>query len=88
MVTMLLILTLDVQLQMLIINKNIYSVLKKFNVQREVECSFLISVGGESIFFFFSFFCAFQGKASRVTQTDLLNIFACPLDSSYCTPLR
>lgn len=53
MVTMLLILTLDVKLQMLIINKNIYSVLKKkFNVQREVECSFLISVGGESIFFF------------------------------------
>lgn len=82
MVTMLLILTLDVQLQMLIINKNIYSVLKKINVQREVECSFLISVGGESIIFF-SF--AFQGKASRVTQTDLLNIFACPLDSSYCT---
>lgn len=78
---MLLILTLDVQLQMLIINKNIYSVLKKnINVQREVECSFLISVGGE-----FFFFCAFQGKASRVTQTDLLNIFACPLDSSSCT---
>lgn len=87
MVTMLLILTLDVKLQMLIINKNIYSVLKKkFNVQREVECSFLISVGGESNLFSFFLFCAFQGKASRVTQTDLLNIFfACPLDSSYCT---
>lgn len=55
MVTMLLILTLDVKLQMLIINKNIYSVLKKFNVQREVECSFLISVGGESNIFFVHF---------------------------------
>lgn len=62
MVTMLLILTLDVKLQMLIINKNIYSVLKKkFNVQREVECSFLISVGGESNFFFF-FFVHFRAK--------------------------
>lgn len=48
MVTMLSILTLDVKLQMLIINKNIYSVLK-FTVQREFECSFLISVVGESI---------------------------------------
>lgn len=40
--------------------KYIFSLKKKFNVQREVECSFLISVGGESNLFFF--FVHFRAK--------------------------
>lgn len=46
--------------------KYIFSLKKKFNVQREVECSFLISVAGESVLGCI-FFCAFQ-EANRVTQ--------------------
>lgn len=51
--------------------QNIYSVLK-FTVQREFECSFLISVVGD--------------KAGRVIQT--IKYIACLLDSSNCAPQK